>query len=126
MPATDPRHGYRIEVEKGQFSDGTTYYTAIAPELRDCLFQADTAAKAKEGLYDVISHMIRLIIAQGKTPPRPVLANGTTVGFHQNMVTTGFTGSLSAVAQASSIRVPHSTAPQTTVRNQEGRELIAV
>lgn len=73
MQATDPRHGYHITVEEGRFSDGTKYYTAMAPELRDCLFQADTPAKAKEGLYDVISHMVHLIIAQGKTPPRPVL-----------------------------------------------------
>ena len=73
MLATDPRHGYHITVEEGRFSDGTKYYTAMAPELRDCLFQADTPAKAKEGLYDVISHMVHLITAQGKTPPRPVL-----------------------------------------------------
>ena len=126
MLATDPRHGYCITVEEGRFSDGTEYYTAMAPELRDCLFQADTPAKAKEGLYDVISHMVRLIIAQGKTPPTPVLANGTTVSSHQNLVTTGFTGSLSTVSQPSSVRIPDSTAPQTTVRKQEGGQLIAV
>ena len=61
MLATDPRHGYHITVEEGQFSDGTTYYTAMAPELPDCLFQADTPTKAKEGLYDVISHLVQLI-----------------------------------------------------------------
>lgn len=124
MLATDPRHGYHITVEEGRFSDGTRYYTAMAPELRDCLFQADTPAKAKEGLYDVISHMVQLIIAQGKTPPRPVLAKCTTVGSHQNIVRTGFTGSSSAVDQPSSIRID-STAPQTTVRIQEGRKLVA-
>jgi len=73
MQVTDPRHGYHITVEEGRFSDGTKYYTAMAPELRDCLFQADTPTKAKEGLYDVIAHMVHLITAQGKTPPRPVL-----------------------------------------------------
>lgn len=56
---------------------------------------------------------------------RPVLAKCTTVSFHQNIVTTGFTGSLSAVDRASSVRIPDSTAPQTTIRKQEGRELIA-
>lgn len=126
MLATDPRHGYHVTVEEGRFSDGTKYYTATAPELRDCLFQADTPAKAKQGLYEVISHMVHLIMAQGKAPPRPVLAKCTTVSVHQNMVTTGFEGSPSAVDQASSIRIPHSTASQTTVRKQEGRELIAV
>ena len=124
--ANDPRHGYHITVEEGRFSDGTRYYTAMAPELRDCMFQADTPAKAKEGIYDVISHMIQLIIAQGKTPPRPVLAQCTTVSSHRNIVTTGFTGSLSAVGQPSSIRIPDSTAPQTTVRKQQGHELVAV
>lgn len=126
MLETDSRHGYHITVEEGRFSDGTRYYTAMAPELRDCLFQADTPANAKEGLYDVISHMVDLIIAQGKTPPSgPVLANGTTVSFHQNVVITGFTGSLSTEDHASPpIHVPHSTAPQTTIRKQEGNELI--
>lgn len=126
MLATDPRHGYHITVEEGRFSDGTKYYTAMAPELRDCLFQADTPAKAKEGLYDVISHMVHLILTQGKTPPKPVLATSTTVSFHQNGVRTGFKGSWSAVDQPSSTRIPDSTAPQTTVRKQEGRELVAV
>jgi len=126
MLATDPRHGYHITVEEGRFSDGTKFFTAVAPELRDCLFQADTPTKAREGLYDVISHMVHLIISEGKTPPRPVLAKCTTVSFHQNMVTTGFTGSLSPVNQAPPIRIPHSTAPQTTVRKQKGRELVAV
>ena len=126
MLATDPRHGYHITVEEGRFSDGTRYYTAMAPELRDCLFQADTPAKAKEGLYDVISHMVHLIIAQGKTPPSPVLAKCITVGPHQNIVKTGFSGASGVVGQPSSIRIPDSTAPQTTVRIQEGRKLVAV
>ena len=126
MLATDPRHGYHITVEEGRFSDGTKYYTAMAPELRDCLFQADTPAKAREGLYDVISHMVHLIIAQGKTPPRPVLAKHTTISCHQYRVTTGFVGSWSSVNQASPIPIRNSTAPQTTVRKQEGSELIAV
>ena len=66
MLATDPRHGYYITVEEGRFSDGTRYHTATAPELPDCLFQADTPAKAKEGLYDVISHLVKLMIARGE------------------------------------------------------------
>ena len=66
MLATDPRHGYYITVEEGRFSDGTRYYTATAPELPDCLFQAVTPAKAKERLYDVIAHLVQLMIARGK------------------------------------------------------------
>lgn len=124
MPATDPRRGYHITVEEGRFSDGTRYYTATAPELRDCLFQADTPAKAEEGLYDVISHMVDLIMAQGRTPPRPVLMKGTTVSLHQNVVMTGYTGSLDAADQPSSISIPDSTAPETTVWTQGGHELI--
>lgn len=126
MLATDPQHGYHITVEEGRFSDGTRYYTAMAPELRDCLFQADTPSKAREGLFEVISHMVELIIAQGKTPPRPVLARCTTVSLHQSIVKTGFTGSLNAVDQASSIRMPDSTASKTTIRKREGHELLAV
>ena len=87
MPATDPRHGYHVTVEEGQFSDGTKYYTAVAPELPDCLFQADTPTKAKEGLYDVISHFVQLIIRQGKMPPQPVLSRCTSVAFQQTNAT---------------------------------------
>lgn len=87
MPATDPRHGYHITVEEGQFSDGTKYYTAVAPELPDCLFQADTPTKAKEGLYDVISHLVQLIRRQGKMPPQPVLSRCRSVAFQQTNVT---------------------------------------
>ncbi len=123
MLATDPRHGYHITLEEGRFSDGTKYYTAVAPELRDCLFQAATPTKAREGLYEVISHMVQLIVAQGRTPPRPVLAKCSTASVHQNVVMTGFTGSLD---QSSPISIPDATAPQTTVRTQKGRSLIAV
>ncbi len=126
MLATDPRHGYHITVEEGRFSDGTAYYTAVAPELPDCLFQADTPTKAKEGLYDVISHLVQLTLEQGKAPPRPVLARCTSVAFQQTNVTTGFSGSPSVADQPSAISIPHSTAPQTTVLRQEGEELLAV
>lgn len=126
MLATDPRHGYHITVEEGQFSDGTRYYTAIAPELPDCLFQADTPAKAKEGLYDVISHLLQLIIRQGKMPPVPVLARCATVAVQQTNVTTGFSGSPSISGGPSTVSIPHSMAPQTNTFTQEGRELLAV
>ena len=126
MLATDPRDGYHITVEEGWFSDGTKYYTAIAPELSDCLFQADTHAKAKEGLYDVISHLVHLILRQGKTPPRPVLARCTTAGVHQTIVTTGFSGAASLADPPSEVSIPHSMAPQTKIFRQEGQELLAI
>ncbi len=83
---TDPKHGYYITVEEGEFADGTKYYTAMAPEIRNCLFEADTRAKAEEGLHDVIDHMVRLIIERGKSPPTPLFARPTTSSRHTSTV----------------------------------------
>ena len=126
MLATDPQHGYYITVEEGRFSAGTTYYTAIAPELPDCLFQADTPTKAKEGLYDVISHLVELMIERGSVRPIPLVARCATVAAEPTSVTTGFSGPRSTPDNPSAVTIPHSTAAETKVFRQEGRRLLAV
>lgn len=95
--ATDPKYGYRITLEKGQFSDGTEYFTAVAPELPDCLFQADTPHAAEVGLYEVIDHLISLMRERGKEPPPPILAEYATVG---SFLTTSFGFGLPADSSA--------------------------
>ena len=50
-----------ITVEERQFSDGTKYYTAMAPKLT---------------------------IRQGKMPPQPMLSRCTSVAFQQTNVAT--------------------------------------
>ena len=79
--ATDPRYGYYIAVEKDRFSDGTEYFIATAPEIPDCLFQADTHEAAVVGLHEVIDHLVSLIRERGQEPPRPLLAKPATVGY---------------------------------------------
>ncbi len=74
---TDPSYGYYITVKRAEFSDGEEYYTAFAPELPNCLYQASTQEKAEEGIIDLISHLVPLMIEIGSTPPKPIFAKGS-------------------------------------------------
>ena len=72
-------------LKRASSHDGTRYYTAIAPELPDCLFQADTPAKAqRRPLTNVISHLLQLIIRQAEDADRCLmLARCATVAVQQ-------------------------------------------
>ncbi len=81
---TDPAYGYYVTVKKGEFSDGVKYYTAFAPELPHCLFQADTKEEAEKGIFDLIVHLVPLMIEVGNTPPTPLLAKSLSATLQQN------------------------------------------
>ncbi len=71
----DPTYGYRVAVEEDEFSNGVKYYTAFAPELPNCLFQADGRQKAIDGIFDLIVHFVPLMEEIGNTPPKPLSAS---------------------------------------------------